>query len=103
MEVARFEDLQGEFMARVSRAVYCAMATIDQHNRPRSRIMHPIWDGPIGWIISWPQSPKAGHLARNPSVSLAYIADRDAPVYVDGIAEWIDAVEEKGRIWELYR
>ena len=103
MEVARFEDLQAEFMARVSQAVYCSMATIDRQNRPRSRIMHPIWDGPMGWAISWPASHKAKHLARNPAVSLAYIADRDKPVYVDGVAEWIDAIEEKLRIWDLYK
>jgi hypothetical protein len=103
MEVSRFEDLQEEFMARVSQAVYCAMATIDRQNRPRMRVMHPIWDGCIGWIISWPVSHKAGHLARNPAVSLAYIADTARPVYVEASAEWIDDVEEKRRIWELYR
>lgn len=103
MEVSRFEDLQDEFMARVSQVVYCAMATIDLKHRPRSRIMHPIWDGAIGWIISWPESHKARHLARNPAVSLAYIKDTDKPVYVEGVAEWIEAVEEKQRIWELYR
>ena len=61
MEVARFEDLQEEFLARVSRAVYCAMATVDRLNRPRSRIMHPVWDGdgPTGWVISRPGSHKA--------------------------------------------
>ncbi len=103
MEVARFEDLQAEFMARVSQAVYSAMATVDRQNRPRSRIMHPIWDGPIGWAISWPASHKANHLAHNPAVSLAYIADRNKPVYVDGVAEWIDAAGEKLRIWDLYK
>lgn len=103
VEVLRFEDLQQEFMARVSVAVYCAMATVDRKDRPRSRVMHPIWDGSIGWVISWPGSLKAKHLARNPAVSLAYIADHAKPVYVDAVADWIDAVYEKRRIWELYR
>jgi general stress protein 26 len=102
MEVAQFEDLKAEFIARVSHAVYCAMATIDHKNRPRLRIMHPIWDGPIGWVISWPESHKAKHLKHNPAVSLAYIQNKEKPVYVDGIADWIDTVEEKRRIWELY-
>ena len=103
MEVARFEDLQVEFMARVSQAVYCTLATVDRNNRPRLRVMHPVWDGPIGWIISWPGSHKAKHLLHNPAVSLAYIADINKPVYVDGAAEWIDTVDEKQRIWELHR
>jgi len=103
MEVWGFEEMQAEFMARVGQAVYCTMATIDRQNRPRSRVVHPIWDGPIGWVISWPASHKAKHLALNPAVSLAYIPDKAKPVYVDGVAEWIDAVEEKRRIWDLHR
>jgi general stress protein 26 len=65
--------------------------------------MHPIWDGPIGWVISWPASHKATHLRHNPAVSLTYFHDKERPVYVDGIAEWVDAPEEKQRIWELHR
>ena len=103
MIVGRFEDLRTEFMNRVSYAVYCTMATVDRRGRTRSRIMHPIWDGPIGWMISWPASHKAKHLARNPWISLAYIADEKKPVYVDGLAEWIDSDEEKHRIWDLHR
>lgn len=103
MEVSKFEEIQQEFIRRVSAAVYCSVATIDRKNRPRSRMMHPVWDGPIGWVISWPQSHKAKHLRRNPYVSLAYIHDRDRPVYVDCRAEWIDDAGEKERIWELHK
>ena len=103
MEVSNFEEIQLEFMRRVSDAVYCSVATVDRKNRPRSRIMHPIWDAMIGWVISWPQSHKAKHLQGNPYVSLAYIHDRDRPVYADCYAEWIDDIGEKKRIWELHR
>ena len=103
MEVSNFEDIQPEFVRRVSEAVYCSVATIDRKSRPRSRMMHPVWDGMIGWVISWPQSHKAKHLLGNPYVSLAYIYDRDKPVYVDCLAEWIDDVGEKERIWELHK
>jgi hypothetical protein len=89
-------------MARVQAAVYCSMATVDLKGRPRSRIMHPIWDGPTGWAISWPESHKARHLEHNPHVSLAYIYDRDKPVYVDAVAEWLADEGEKLRIWKLY-
>jgi general stress protein 26 len=103
MEVSTFVDMQPEFMDRVQKAVYCNMATIDCKGRPRSRIMHPIWDGSIGWVISWPESHKAKHLVHNPYVSLAYIHDKNKPVYVDAVAEWIDNVTEKHRIWELHK
>jgi uncharacterized pyridoxamine 5'-phosphate oxidase family protein len=103
LEVPRFEDIQEEFMARVSQAVYCTMATVDRKNRPRTRLMHPIWEGYTGWILSWPGSHKSKHLARNPAVSLAYAAKIEQPVYVEGVAEWITAVEEQQRVWDLHR
>ena len=103
MEVSNFEEIQPEFYRRVSRAIYCSVATIDRKNRPRSRMMHPIWDGSIGWVISWPKSHKSKHLQGNPYVSMAYIQDTDKPVYVDCKAEWIDNVGEKHRIWDLHR
>lgn len=102
MNVATFAEIQAEFLARVTQAVYCTMATVDQQNRPRSRIMHPIWEGPIGWIISWPASHKAKHLARNPAVSLAYLPETAKPVYVDGTAEWVHSAAEKQRVWDLH-
>ena len=52
MQVLDFADIQEGFMARVSVAVYCIVATVDRQNRPRTRIMHPIWHGPTGWVIS---------------------------------------------------
>jgi general stress protein 26 len=103
MEVSAFEQLQDEFMARVSQAVYCVMATIDRQNRPRTRIMHPIWEGSIGWVISWPESHKATHLAHNPAVSLAYVADTRKPVYVEGVAAWVEGDADKQRIWDLHK
>lgn len=101
MEVSTFEEIQIEFMNRVSQAVYCSMATVDRKGRPRSRILHPVWDGPIGWAISWPASHKSKHLEVNPYVSLGYVHDRDKPVYVDCQAEWVHEESEKLRIWEL--
>lgn len=49
------------------------------------------------------QSLKAKHLAQNPHLSLAYVAEPFTPVYIDATAEWIDDVTEKERIWELFK
>jgi general stress protein 26 len=103
MNTSTFTDIQAEFMARVSQAVYCVMATVDRQNRPRTRAMHPIWEGSMGWVISWPESHKAKHLASNPHVSLAYLHDKEKPVYVECVAAWIEDRAEKQRIWELHQ
>ena len=83
--------------------VWCCLATVDTHNRPRSRVLHPIWEGATGWITTHRHSHKARHLAQNPYVSLAYINDIHKPVYADCVAEWVDDLNEKHRIWELYK
>jgi len=44
MGLLTFSEIQAEFMTRVSQAVYCIMATVDRQNRPRTRVIHPIWE-----------------------------------------------------------
>jgi len=83
--------------------VWCSAATIDSQQRPRSRILHPIWEGAVGWIGTNRNSYKAQHLAQNPYVSVAYITDLFKPVYVDCSAVWVDDLAEKQRIWELFK
>ena len=69
MEVASFSELEAEFIERVHRVVWCNVATIDTHNRPRSRILHTIWEGPVGWIATNRHTLKTKHLLHNPYVS----------------------------------
>jgi hypothetical protein len=81
--VTSFDEIETEFIQRVHAMVWCAMATLDTKNRLRSRILHPLWEGVIGWASARPHSLKSKHLQHNPHVSLAYIADVARPVYVD--------------------
>jgi general stress protein 26 len=103
MNVSNFEDIQAEFMRRAQQAVYCNVATADLKGRPRSRVMHLVWDGPTGWVITWAESLKAKHLANNPHVSLAYIGNPYKPIYVECTAGWVTEVDEQLRIWELHK
>jgi len=98
-----FEELESEFISRVHTMVWCSAATIDTKDRPRSRILHPIWESGTGWVGSRPQSLKAKHLARNPHMSLAYIADVAKPVYADCIAEWENDLSVKQHVWDLFK
>lgn len=94
MLVQNFSDLEAEFIQRVHTMVWCSAATIDRQQRPRSRILHPIWEGSTGWICTHRSSLKAKHLAANPSMSLAYITDAMKPVYVDCKTEWVDDLSQ---------
>ena len=103
METTTFEDIQSQFMERVQSAVYCNVATVDSRGRPRSRVMHLVWEGSTGWVVTDPASYKTKHLAANPHVSLAYLSDPLKPVYIEATAEWITQTEEQLRVWELYK
>ncbi|MEM9952210.1 MAG: pyridoxamine 5'-phosphate oxidase family protein [Chloroflexota bacterium] len=102
MKTNRFSDIEKEFIQRVHDDVWCSMTTINRANRPRSRVLHPIWEGQIGWIATGRYSHKSKHLAENPYVSLTYMKDPLNPVYVDCKTEWIDDMTEKQRIWDLF-
>jgi general stress protein 26 len=102
MEVASFAEIEAEFMERVRAMVWCNVATVDGRGRPRSRVLHAIWEGATGWIATRPYSFKAKHLTRNPYVSLAYVADATRPVYADCRATWVDDPAEKQRVWDLF-
>lgn len=100
--VSSFSEIEQEFTERVHRMVWCSVATLDTNDRPRSRIMHTIWEGLTGWAVSRRHALKAKHLAHSAYVSLAYISDLTRPVYADCTAEWVDDPAEKKRIWNLF-
>ncbi len=74
--MAALDDVAPRFVEMAHRIVWCTVATVDSGNRPRTRILHPIWayDGErlTGWIATSPHSPKAAHLEHRPEVSLTY-------------------------------
>ncbi len=103
MDIASFAEIEEEFNARVSLIVWCTVATVDRQGRPRSRMLHPIWEGSTGWIATGRHSLKEKHLAANPYLSVSYWDQEHQQVYVDAKAEWQDDQVEKLRIWNLYK
>ena len=102
MDVARFSEIEPEFMRRIRRIVWCTVCTVDALGRPRSRILHPIWEGSTGWIATGRSSFKAKHIENNPYVSLSYWDPQHEQVYVDCLAAWEEKTPEKRRVWQLF-
>jgi len=102
MDVARFEDLKEEFDSITKRVVWATVTTIDRQDRPRSRILHPIWEGATGWIATTRRSHKSKHLERNPYVSVTYWDQQHQQVVAECKAEWQDDAATKTRIWKLF-
>lgn len=103
MTVTDFAEIEGEFMRRVARTVWCSVATIDTKGRTRSRILHPLWEGSTGWIATGRDSLKARHIEANPHVSLSYWDPDHEQVLVDCTASWEDDPAEKQRLWDLFK
>lgn len=110
MDVGSFDDMADEFKARTTKIVWCSVATVDRQGRPRTRVLHPIWEGSTGYIATGRNSFKAKHLAKSAHVSLMYW-DPDlehglagaSVVYVDARTEWLDDPADKRRIWDLFK
>lgn len=108
MDVTDFGDLADEFLRRCHSIVWCTVTTLDTRDRPRSRILHPIWevtDGrPVGWIATTNAGVKARHLAHSPWVSCSYWTPAHEQVFADCRATWVPADDRatKQRIWEWF-
>jgi hypothetical protein len=95
------------FVAIAHRIVWCTLATVDRRGRPRSRVVHPIWqragDGLVGWLVTRPTPLKLAHLAHGPYVSCSYWDSRHDVAVAECRAAWVPDVGTRARAWELFR
>src|SRR6185503_271816 len=66
MRIATFAEVPADFIARAHRMVWCDMATVGPDDRPRTRIVHPVWQDGTAWNTSLRVKPKANDIDRNP-------------------------------------
>jgi hypothetical protein len=100
------ETVAPVFVALAHSIVWCAAATVDLHGRPRSRVLHPVWewDGErlTGWIATSPQSPKGRHLAAAPFVSCTYWTPTHDTATAECRASWEEGDGERERLWQRF-
>ncbi|QFZ19590.1 pyridoxamine 5'-phosphate oxidase family protein [Saccharothrix syringae] len=105
--VSDFGELEAEFNNYIGAINYATMVTVDARDRPRTRVLIPVWEtvggAPLGWLATYRTPVKAAHLAGNPHTSFSYWAPGNDSVAVDAVAEWDDAPPTKEHVWELYR
>ncbi|MBQ61607.1 MAG: pyridoxamine 5'-phosphate oxidase [Gammaproteobacteria bacterium] len=103
MDIDSFSVIEEEFDSRVRKIVWCTVCTLDRKERPRSRILHPIWEGKVGWIATGRETLKTKHLAENSYVSLSYWDPDHEQVYADCKAQWDDDPVQRECIWALFK
>lgn len=87
--------------------VWCSVATVDTHGRPRSRILHPIWQWEAGQLIGWigtsPTPTKRAHLQASPYLSANYWSPSHDTCVADCRASWAFDDETRTRVWDLFK
>lgn len=95
------------FVEMAHRIVWCSVATVDARQRPRTRILHPIWewDGTelTGWIATGPTPVKRAHLEHSPFVSCSYWEPSHDTCMADCRAEWFFDDETRTMVWERFK
>lgn len=104
--VTSLADVAPSFVAMAHRIVWATVATVGVDGRPRTRILHPLWewDGHalVGWILTSPLSPKRADLDANPSVSLTYWVPEQDTCTADAAVEWVLDDEGRRAAWERF-
>lgn len=100
------EQIAPAFIGMAHSIVWASAATVDVDGRPRSRILHPIWewDGTdlIGWIATVPSPVKKAHLDAHPEMSLSYWAATHDTCSADCRVSWYyDDVTRKA-VWDKF-
>ncbi len=94
------------FVAMAHRIVWCSAATVAADGRPRSRVLHPIWewDGAAlrGWIATSPLSPKASDLRALPAMSLNYWAPNHDTCSAECDAEFETDLDAVAAGWQRF-
>ncbi len=92
------------FVEMAHRIVWCSAATVDRAGRPRSRVLHPVWewDGTDlrGWIATSPLSPKHDDLEVTPFISLNYWASNHDTCLAECAATWTLDDESRVAGWD---
>ncbi|MEZ4523033.1 MAG: pyridoxamine 5'-phosphate oxidase family protein [Thermomicrobiales bacterium] len=101
------QEVAPPFVEMAHGIVWCNVATVDREDRPRSRILHPVWqwdgDALVGWIGTGPTPVKRAHLNHSPFVSCSYwspnhdncVAECRASLFIDD--------DTCVRAWELLK
>ena len=104
--MATLNETAPAFVEMAHQIVWCTTATVDASGRPRSRVLHPIWqwDGNAltGWIATGPTPVKRAHLEASPFVSCNYWAPSQDTCVAECGASWAFDDDTRKMVWDLF-
>ncbi len=101
------EQIAPAFIDMAHSIVWASVATVDENSRPRTRILHPIWewDGTdlFGWIATVPSPVKKAHLAVHPEMAVSYWTTTHDTCSAECLVEWYHDDETRAAVWNSSR
>jgi len=86
--------------------VWASVSTVDAKGRPRSRMLHPIWEWNgervIGWVATTPTPLKRAHLKASPYISLNYWSPSHDTCVAECRATWIFDDDGRSSVWNRF-
>jgi hypothetical protein len=104
--VVNMASLVERFVAIAHEIVWCTLCTVDTSGRPRSRVVHPVWEaladgGLVGWLTTRSSTPKLGHIAATPYVSCSYWWEKHDVAVAECHARVVLDPGERERVWAM--
>ncbi len=100
------KEIAPDFVEMAHKIVWCAVATVDEQSRPRTRILHPIWefDGValVGWVMTGQTPIKVAHLNNSPYVSCNYWTPEHDTCLAECKAAWVEDAAGKAAVWDKF-
>ncbi len=100
------EQIAPAFIEMAHSIVWASVATVDENSRPRTRILHPIWewDGTdlLGWIATVPSPVKKAHLAVHPEMAVSYWTTTHDTCSAECLVEWYHDDDTRAAVWDKF-
>ena len=95
------------FIEMAHRIVWASVATVDAAGRPRSRVLHPVWewdgDQLVGWVATGPTPTKRANLAAHPFASVNYWAPDHDTCTAECRAELVYDDDVREAVWQRFK
>jgi hypothetical protein len=104
--VTPLNEIAPAFRDMAHSIVWASVATVGPDGRPRSRVLHPIWewDGAalVGWVATVPTPVKRAHLDAHPVASVNYWAPSHDTCSAECAVRWHVDDETRRAVWDKF-
>lgn len=100
------QQIVPRFLEMAHSIVWASVATVGPDGRPRSRVLHPLWewDGTdlVGWIATGPTPVKTAHIAAHPQISINYWRPDHDTCSADCEVQWVFDDDGRTAVWQKF-